>query len=240
MAKRGSVKQQVVKDEIERPARSRKYTYHILIVCEDENTEKYYFQRYADRFQNIWPNETVYLKAVGSGRNSLGVVRKAIEERSILAEEAKKSVDMTWAVFDKDDLDKSEGNARNFNEAFELGKNEDVRIAYSNECFELWLLLYYCSVDVKGGPIPRSRLYELLEAEIKKYNSDFVYAHGKNNVIDEILKTDNVNKAIKRAEYLDNWHSQNNHKPIEANPNTLVYKLVSELESLLAYYSYNA
>ena len=61
MAKRGSVKQQVVKDEIERPARSRKYTYHILIVCEDENTEKYYFQRYADRFQNIWPNETVYL-----------------------------------------------------------------------------------------------------------------------------------------------------------------------------------
>ena len=178
MAKRGSIKQQVVKDEIERPARSRKYTYHILIVCEDENTEKYYFQRYTDRFQNIWPNETVYLRAVGSGRNSLGVVRKAIEERS--------------------------------------------------------------SVDVKGGPIPRSRLYELLEAEIKKYNSDFVYAHGKNNVIDEILKTDNVNKAIKRAEYLDNWHSQNNHKPIEANPNTLVYKLVSELESLLAYYSYNA
>ena len=40
MAKRGSVKQQVVKDEIEHPARSRKYTYHILIVCEDENTEK--------------------------------------------------------------------------------------------------------------------------------------------------------------------------------------------------------
>ena len=138
MARRGSVRRQAVKDEIERPARSRKYTYHILIVCEDENTEKYYFQKYADRFQEIWPNETVYLRAVGTGRNSLGVVRRAIEERTALAEEARKSVDMTWAVFDKDDLDKSEGNVRNFNEAFELGKQEDVKIAYSNECFELW------------------------------------------------------------------------------------------------------
>ena len=66
-----------------------------------------------------------------------------------------------------------------------------------------------------------------------------MYEHGKNNVIDEVLKTDNVNTAIKRAAYLDNWHIQNGHAPIEANPNTLVYKLVSELEDLLSYYSYD-
>ena len=239
MAKRGSVRRQAPKDEIERPARSRKYTYHILIVCEDENTEKYYFQKYADRFQEIWPNETVYLRAVGTGRNSLGVVRRAIAERNTLAEEARKSVDMTWAVFDKDDLDKSEGNVRNFNEAFELGKQEDVKIAYSNECFELWLLLHYRGIDPKDGPVPRVRLYELLETEIRKHNQDFVYEHGKNNVIDEVLKTDNANTAIKRAAYLDNRHIQNGHAPIEANPNTLVYKLVSELEDLLSYYGYD-
>ena len=37
-------------------------------------------------------------------------MKRAIEEREILASEANKpTIDRTWAVFDKDDLDKTEG-----------------------------------------------------------------------------------------------------------------------------------
>lgn len=139
MARRGKLNEQQTKDVIERPARSRKYTYHILVACEDENTEPYYFEKYKQQFEEIWPQKTLYLRPIGTGRNSLGVVRRAIEEREILASEANRTtIDQTWAVFDKDDLDKSEGNRRNFIEAFELGESENVRIAYSNECFELF------------------------------------------------------------------------------------------------------
>lgn len=104
MARRGKLNEQETKDVIERPARSRKYTYHILIACEDKNTEPYYFGKYKQLFEDIWPKETLFLKPIGTGRNSLGVVRRAIEERSILASEANKTtIDQTWAVFDKDD-----------------------------------------------------------------------------------------------------------------------------------------
>ena len=155
MARRGKLDEKQARDVVERPARSRKYTYHILIACEDENTEPYYFEKYRKMFEDIWPKQTLYLRPVGTGRNSLGVVKRAIEEREILAREANKAtIDLTWAVFDKDDLDKTEGNRRNFIEAFELGKAENVNIAYSNECFELWLLLHLEDVN-KENAIPR-------------------------------------------------------------------------------------
>lgn len=136
MARRGKLNEKQARDVIARPARSRKYTYHILIACEDENTEPYYFEKYRHRFEEIWPKDTLFLRPIGTGRNSLGVVKRAIEEREVLASEANRTtIDQTWAVFDKDDLDKTEGNRRNFIEAFELGAAENVKIAYSNECY---------------------------------------------------------------------------------------------------------
>ena len=80
----------------------------MLIVCEDENTERVYFEQFHKLFNDLLPSETVYIRAVGTGRNSLGVVNQAIIERNLLATEAGKKVDEVWAVFDKDDLDKVE------------------------------------------------------------------------------------------------------------------------------------
>ena len=239
MAKRGKLNIHDAKDVIERPARSRKYTYHILIACEDENTEPYYFNKYKKKFEEIWPKETLFLKPIGTGRNSLGVVERAIEERSILANEANKTtIDQTWAVFDKDDLDKSEGNRRNFNQAFELGNSENVRIAYSNECFELWLLLYLEDVD-KEMPIPRKEIYKRLESALNRVCPEaFDYEHGNNNVVDLVVKYGDKHAAIKRAEELFSFHSKAIHSPIESNPITLVHDLVKELDGWLDYYMY--
>lgn len=239
MARRGKLNEQKTKDVIERPARSRKYTYHILIACEDENTEPYYFGKYKQLFEDIWPKETLFLKPIGTGRNSLGVVKRAIEERSILANEANKTtIDQTWAVFDKDDLDKSEGNRRNFIEAFELGKSENVKIAYSNECFELWLLLHFEDVD-KEIPLPRDEIYRRLEAALNKVCPEaFEYDHGNSNVVNLVIQYGDKNEAIKRAEKLCSFHSTAKHEPIDSNPNTLVFELVKELDSWFEYYKY--
>ena len=239
MARRGKLNEQQARDVIERPARSRKYTYHILIACEDENTEPYYFEKYKQQFEEIWPKETLFLRPVGTGRNSLGVVKRAIEEREILASEANRTtIDQTWAVFDKDDLDKTEGNRRNFIEAFELGESENVKIAYSNECFELWLLLHLEDVD-KENAIPRTEIYSRLAAALKSVcGDDFEYDHGDSRVVGLVLEYGDRDAAVRRAEELCSFHSKAEHEPIDSNPNTLVHDLVKELEGWLEYYRY--
>lgn len=241
MARKGKLNYKETKDIIERPARNRKYTYHILIACEDENTEPYYFNKFKLMFEEIWPKETLFLKPIGTGRNSLGVVKRAIEERTTLASESNRStIDQTWAVFDKDDLDKSEGNKRNFNEAFKLGKSENVRIAYSNECFELWLLLHFEDVDAeKDNLIHRNEIYRRLEAALNTVVPEpFKYEHGNNNVIDLVFEYGDKEAAIRRAEELNTFHLNAKHEPLDSNPNTLVHELVKELNSWLRYYSY--
>jgi hypothetical protein len=85
----------------------------MLIVCEDENTERVYFEQFHKLFNDLLPSETVYIRAVGTGRNSLGVVN--IIERNLLATEAGKKVDEVWAVFHKDDLEKWKRPERTLN-----------------------------------------------------------------------------------------------------------------------------
>lgn len=242
MAKRGKVTHNVVtEDIIERPIRSRKYEEYFLIVCEDESTEPHYFGEYQKQFESILPKKTVYLKSVGTGRNSLGVVEQAIIERDRLQTEADTHIDHVWAVFDKDSLDETEGNRERFEKAFELADKEQVRVAYSNECFELWLLLHF--VDVRPD-IHLSRndvIYPSLEASVNKGRTEetkipYDHKHPNTDFMDAIMKSGSQDNAILRAKVLDEYHIKQNHSPIDSNPNTLVYKLVSELNGLLDWY----
>ena len=159
MAKRGKVKLVPVRDVVERPVRSRKYRYLMLIVCE------------------------------------------------------------------------------NFDQAFVKAESEKIRIAYSNECFELWLLLHFCGVNEKE-PIPRSELYSRLAAAISKHDQNFVYDHGDATVLSMVRKYGNEAKALERAHALDVYHQKENHAPIDSNPRTLVYQLVNQLRQWFAFYSY--
>lgn len=238
MARKGKLREATTVASIERPPRSRKYTYYILIVCEDESTEPDYFARYKQRFLDILPKETVYLRPIGSGRNSLGVVEYAKFQRDKLFKESGKEIDQTWAVFDKDDLDKTKGNRENFEKAFCEASASNIKIAYSNECFELWFLLHFEDVDATE-PLPRKSIYKRLEDAIKrKVDPDFEYEHGDTSIVDIIWQNGDQKEAIIRAKGLNKHHSGHQTEPIDANPNTLVYKLVEELESWYAYYVY--
>jgi hypothetical protein len=240
MGKRGKISKPIPSREIdERPIKWRKYPHLFLIVCEDESTEPYYFEKFKDEFGKIYPNETVFLHPVGTGHNSKGVVEQAKIEKKNLFEKSNKTVDEVWAVFDKDDLDQSEGNKQRFVEAFEIAEKENIQIAYSNEVFELWLLLHFTNVTSEE-PIPRADIYAKLEECIKKNPSysTFVYEHGNKNIVDIVLKLGNEPKAIERANRLNSEHSAGNRQPIDANPNTRVNILVKRLRELLDYYSY--
>ena len=234
MAKRGKLDQRGLKEDDGRPIRRRSYKYFILIVCEDQNTEPHYFKSFKQRF----PDGTVFIHRVGAGTNYIGVVEQAITERNLLAEELRKDFDEIWAVFDKDDAQLSPGNTARFNGAFTLARQESINIAYSNEVFELWLLLHLTDVD-PNVPLGRQAIYAAIETNIRTYNGreEFIYVHGDSEVVDVVNEIGNETLAIQYAKALDAHHQIQGNPPIQANPNTTVYKLVESLRSWIAYYS---
>lgn len=114
----------------------------------------------------------------------------------------------------------------------------NIHIAYSNECFELWLLLHFEQVD-ESTILHRDEIYQRLEEAIKNnVDPSFNYVHGDSRIINIIWESGNKAKAIENAERLNSYHTDHNTAPIDANPNTLVYKLVKELDEWYAYYKY--
>lgn len=233
MAKKGKLKEFQEKELKERPIRFKRYQYLFLIVCEDENTEPTYFEH----FKNKIPEETIFLKPVGTGRDPKGVVEQAIVEREKLSVESKKEVDVVWAVFDKDDADENATKIKRFEDAFEIAKDNNIETAYSNEVFELWLLLHLSEVDANVA-LPRAEIYKLLQENIRTYKgyNTFEYEHGNTSILQIIYEIGSQEDAINRAKKL--LQLQGAKTPIEANPSTKVHLLVTELLEWITYFSY--
>lgn len=191
-----------VAEFVDRPERISRYSQLFLIVCEDENTEPAYFNRIKEELPEL-PDETMFVKCVGTGRDQLGVVQQAIAERETLTKQAKKDVDYTWAVFDKDDADENDAKRKRFTDAFELAKEENISIALSNEVFEVWLLLHLTDISPEA-PIPRANIYEQVHAKIRELEGkeDFTYVHGNAAIVAKIEALGDETAATERAKAL--------------------------------------
>ncbi|WP_448519994.1 RloB family protein [Rhodoflexus sp.] len=234
MAKRGKLTGKEARSEISRPIRWRKYKHFMLIICEDQKTEPAYFER----FTLLFPPETVFIRTVGTGRKTKGIVEQAIRERNLLHEEAKKEADEVWLVFDKDDEGNNPTTLQNFEEAWGNAIAENLNLAFSNEVFELWLLLHVADV-APDHPIGRQEVYLRLQETIRQYLSydKFEYVHGNLTILDIIEAIGNETEAIRRAQLLENFHQKAGNKPLQANPGTMVYRLIIQLRDLIAWYN---
>ena len=232
MARKGKLRKLKTKDEDIRPFRPRRYDMFMLIVCEDQNTEPYYFRQ----FKKLFPENTVYLKEIGTGKKPKGIIEQTINERENLSIEVNKKIDEVWVVFDKDDEGNNATTLASFNSAWELAEKENINIAFSNEVFELWLLLHFIEVS-SANPIPRAEIYSSLETAIRAFESpkQFIYQHGKTEIVDELIKIGNEGKAIERAKKL--LAEQKGKQPINANPSTTVHILVRRLRELIEWYT---
>jgi hypothetical protein len=233
MARKGNVKSRNERDLVERPERVRKYKYLFLIVCEDQNTEPTYFRSFKMRI----PEDTIFLHEVGAGRDPKGVVEQALAEREALEQRARKTVDTIWVVFDKDDADSNKTKIKRFEDAFKIAGENGFRLAYSNEVFELWLLLHLTDVDPEVS-LPRQEIYIKLETQIKALpgHSKFVYQHGDAAILSIIAEAGDEQSAIQRVEALVKFHGRKD--PILSNPITHVQELLKDLYKWIAFYSW--
>ncbi len=171
----------------------RKPKIAFYIFCEGRNTEPEYFQALMRRYRSALIELTVY-RGVGVPRTladkarekkrELGPRRKGKKRSSRF--ESYEENDQVWICFDQDDHPK-------IGEAFEICRANDVGVAFSNPCFELWIILHREKFDRICGRVDVQR-------RLAKLCPDYNVNGGKTLNFETIL--DNLEMAISRAKEL--------------------------------------
>lgn len=177
-----------------------------LIVCEGERTEPNYF--------NKFPVPKNVINVLGLGANTDSLVKEAIRLRN----QSDEKYDQVWCVFDRDNFP-----AKNFNKAFEIASQNEIRVAYSNQAFELWYVLHFNYLDTA---ISRHQYKKILTRELKHK-----YDKKSKNIYFELLP--NQKEAIKNAKTLYSQYKTND--PLNNIPSTTVHLLVEELIKYIKY-----
>ena len=108
---------------------------------------------------------TATIRSVGTGTNNLSLV----EEAKKLSKKA--HYDQVWCVFDADPKPDNPKQARNFNAAILLAKNNGFGVAYSNQAFEYWLILHF--EDHQGGSMHRNDYNQKIKNALSSFNVSY-------------------------------------------------------------------
>lgn len=120
----------------------------VIVVTEGQKTEPQYILEF------LRLHRAANVDVVPTGFDPRGVVEKAIERKREADATSKGTSRMcVWAVFDRDEH-------LRFEEARQLAKSNEIRVATSNPCFELWAVFHYKD---QAAPINARSCQRLLE-----------------------------------------------------------------------------
>lgn len=188
-----------------------------LIATEGTKTEPNYLKALKKELEAT-NRFNIDISIEGKGKATKALVNKVIRQ----VENCNQEYDRVWAVFDKDDFS-------DFDEAINLAKSKHINCAWSNECFELWLLLHFRDIS---APTKRNELFKQLEQAIRdaihKNNPDALFdlSKGNDKIYELVTKLGSESDAIKRASVLKTY---NTTKASDQNPCTQMDLLIGEL-----------
>ncbi len=183
----------------------------IRLVCEGEKTEPNYFNGLL-RSVGIRQPEAAF-KA--KDNSPLGVAREAkAVYKDALKSKIPKSKIWVWAVFDRD-------GHPGVPEAVSMLRDSPVGFAFSNICFEYWILLHY-----ERSTRPFANCEEVIDFIRKNHDPDY----GKANDHFERLNSQ-VPAAIAHGNWLLDSHWQFDERQVwELNPYTNVQQVVQKIK----------
>ena len=190
-----------------------------LIATEGTKTEPNYLNALKEELEAT-NRFNIKISIEGKGKATKALINKVIRQ----IENCNQEYDRVWAVFDKDEFD-------NFDEAISLAGSKNINCAWSNESFELWLLLHFKDVSTPTG---RKDLFNELELAIRnalhKNNSEAIFELSKGNdkIYELVTSLGSEADAIKRAAALKSKHKVT-VKPSNQNPCTHMDSLIHEL-----------
>lgn len=199
-----------------------------LIACEGICTEPNYIKGLVEHQKSIQAIAvgTEVIIAQHSHSNPHGVLQDLLNTPDY------ESFDELWIVIDRDEIEsKGKGfgghSEENFKKALEDSKKNDVNVACSNPCFELWIVLHF---DFRDTACSRD---DIQKKALEKVNSTLPKDKQLKKIDDlkavknlyDLLK-DKVDTAMINAKKL----KVNEEK--KENPSSGMYKLVDSLLSI--------
>lgn len=187
-----------------------------MIVCEGKVTEPKYFEE----FKVLYNNSLVHITTIGGAGVPESVVERAIEERQRLLATARRTRDSfdfefeVWAVFDRDSHPKLQVP----NAITAAGRN-NISVAFSNPCFEVWGLMHFECVAKPGH-------HHETQRELKRLLNG--YCHQTNPVISPVQLKDRYADAVKNAERALKDRLADS-QDAAADPSTTVFRLTERI-----------
>lgn len=208
-----------------RKENSRSQKSLVIIACEGIATEVNYFHGF---FRELSAGGKISNSScvIATHRHTdpRGVLQDLLDYRTEFG--AKYSdFDEKWIVIDRDPERTNGGGhtLENFNAAIEAARQNQISVAWSNPCFELWILLHF---EFRNTSIDRDDFSRLL-SDARRLNRE--YNKNIDNLY-ELLQTKQVD-AIRNAKRL----SSENHsvQPASSNPGTMIFSLLESVRNSL-------
>jgi len=189
-----------------------------LLACEGDDTEPQYFR---DMFSLLIKKKALspssFIIAPHKHTDPMGVLDDLLKYSGPLRE-TYKDFSLRWIVIDRDE-ERTNGGGHtlgNFNTALSRAEAKNVKVAWSNPCFEIWYLLHF---QYRQTFINRDELLKELPKIIEK-----PYAKNTPGMFEYLLP--HINTAKRNAEKL----SKMNQVPADANPGTKMHELIDAFE----------
>lgn len=183
-----------------------------LIVCEGQ-TEELYFKSF--------PVLSAEVKSIHQGCSKSALV-------DCVALYLENEVfDEIWCVFDRDIKPDVKNQNEDFNNAIHRALHNGYKCAYSNDAFELWLVLHYEFIDQQQNrTFYYDKLSKLWDINYEKHGKVRSFAKTIYNKLNQDKRA-SMTLASSHAKVLDTLHQSTPYHL--QNPTTLAYKLVEEL-----------
>jgi hypothetical protein len=181
----------------------------LLVVCEGKVTEP----SYIEGFERMARNATVAVKIHGEHGDPRKLVEIAKRERDSAKARAEKeedenlAYDEVWCAFDRDQHER-------FEDACQMARDNQLELAVSNPCVELWLLLHFRE---NPGAQHRDHVRKMLKKFLPDYDKHFDFARAAGRVVE----------AATRARRLD-LEAERLGEPFR-NPTTGFYRLTDSI-----------
>lgn len=193
-----------------RPPKAR-----FTLVCEGRNTEPHYFAA----LRGIYPNTLMDIDIIPGAGVPQTIATKSIELALQREHQAKngdsfEERDQIWAVFDRD-------AHPNFDDAVNRCENKGVRVARSNPCFEVWLILHY---EDYNRPDNRHQAQKHFSTLCLGYDR----RGAKTLNFSDLIKSAGAACSRAATQLLNREQEGNSFGP----PSTTVHELISELDRL--------
>lgn len=181
----------------------------IKIYCNAAETEPNYFGAFKEEIKKSKISDVNIEVIKKAGLDPLNAVKYVIKDKGKCSE--------VWIVFDKDHFA--------IEEAIKLAEDNDIRVAWSNESFELWFLLHF---NYRCTAIGRTECLKVVKEEFKK---KLKIDYAKNNKDSYKKLKSKMNIAVANAKRLYQEMKRDRIIPTKANPYTTVFQLVEVLKS---------